>query len=137
MHSNGIPGPCVHSWVSAHNVKRAIEVLEELVGIEVDKLPKATIANYMLLEARMVAQIQVADELTRADFSLNAENTLHSDGTSRKGHSYQTYDIKMNDGTTLVAGLLCVGGSDYQTQLDTFKEVVSGISDSFIEDTLI
>ena len=137
MHPNGIPGPCVHSWVSARNVKRAIEVLEELVGIEVDKLPKATIANYMLLEARMVAQIQVADELTRADFSLNAKNTLHSDGTSRKGHSYQTYDIKMNDGTTLVAGLLCVGGSDSQTQLDTFKEVVSGISDSFIEDTLI
>lgn len=44
---------------SAHNVERAIEVvLKELVGIEVDKLPKATFANYMLLEARMVAQIK-------------------------------------------------------------------------------
>ena len=45
--------------LTAHNVERAIEVvLKELVGIEVDKLPKATFANYMLLEARMVAQIK-------------------------------------------------------------------------------
>ena len=38
--------------LSARNVERAIEVvLKELVGIEVDKLPKATFANYILLEA--------------------------------------------------------------------------------------
>ena len=37
--------------------------------------------------------MQVADELTRADFSINADSTLHSDGTSKKGHSYETYDM--------------------------------------------
>ena len=38
--------------LSARNVERATEVvLKELVGIEVDKLPKATFANYILLEA--------------------------------------------------------------------------------------
>ena len=121
--------------LSARNVERAMEVvLKELVGIEVNKLPKTTFANYMLLEARMVAQIQVADELTRVDFSINADSTLHSDGTSKKGHSYQTDDIQINDGTTLVAGLRCVGGGDAQTQLDTFKEVINGISDSIIKD---
>ena len=42
----------------------------------------------MLWEARYVAQIHVADELTNA-----VENsTLYSDGTSKKGHSYATLD---------------------------------------------
>ena len=82
----------------------------------------------------MVAQIQVVNELTRADFSINADSTLRSDSTSKKGHSYQTYDKQINDGTTLVAGLRCVGGGDAQTQLDTVKEVINDISDSVIKD---
>ena len=81
--------------LSARNMQHATEVvLKELTGIEVEQLPKTTFANYMLLEARMLAQIQVEDELTTADFIINEENTVHSDGTSKKGHSYLTYDIK-------------------------------------------
>ena len=121
--------------LSARNVQHAIEVvLKELAGIEVEQLPKTTFANYMLLEARMLAQIQVADELTSADFIINEENTLHSDGTSKKGHSYLTYDIKKNDGTVLVAGLRSVGGGDAQTQLNTLKEVVKDLGESVGDD---
>ena len=88
----------------------------------------------MLLVARILAQIQVADELTSADFIINEENTLHSDGTSKKGHSYLTYDIKKNDGTVLVAGLRSVGGGDAQTQLNTLKEVVKDLGESVGDD---
>ena len=71
--------------LSVRNVQHAIEVvLKELAGIEVEQLLKTTSVNYMLLEARILAQIQVADGLTTADFIINEENTLHSDGTSKK-----------------------------------------------------
>ena len=121
--------------LSARNVQHAIEVvLKELAGIEVEQLPKITFANCMLLEERMLAQIQVADELTSADFIINEENTLHSDGTSKKGHSYLTFDIKKNDGTVLVAGLRSVGGGDAQTQLNILKEVVKDLGESVGDD---
>ena len=113
--------------VSTRNVKNVIEIaLRDLLGIEVTQLPKPTFANYMLWEARYVAQIHVTDELTNA-----VENsTLYSDGTSKKGHSYATFDYQKPDGTIIVTGLRCAGGGDTQTQLDTFKEILSEISES-------
>ena len=94
----------------------------------------------MLWEARYVAHIHVADELTNA-----VENsTLYSDGTSKKGYSYATFDYQKPDGTIIVTGLRCVGGGDAQTQLDTFKEILSEISEnsgntdsSFISKTFV
>ena len=80
-----------------------------------------------------MAQIHVADELTSADFGIVPNNTLHSDGTSKKGYGYQTYDIRMKDGTALVAGLRSVGAGDSQTQLDTFKEVIGDLEKSLGE----
>ena len=90
---NGKYDDCIHmvyqdlmctAGLSARNVQHAIEVvLKELADIEVEQLPNTAFANYMLLEARMLAQIQVSDEVT-ADFIINEENTLHSDRTSKK-----------------------------------------------------
>ena len=37
--------------------------MTDLAGIEVDRLPKTTAAKYITLEARGIAQIQVASEL--------------------------------------------------------------------------
>ena len=113
--------------LSTHNVEKVVEiVLRDLLGIEVTQLTKPTFANYMLLEARYVAQIHVADKLTKA-----VENsTLYSDGTSKKGHSYATFDYQKPGGTIIVTGLRCVGGGDAQTQLDMFKEILSEISES-------
>ena len=80
----------------------------------------------MLWEARHVAQIHVADELTNA-----VENsTLYSHDKSEKGYSYATFEYQKADGTILVTSLRCVGGGDAQTQLDTFMEILFEISES-------
>ena len=87
--------------LSIRNVQKVIKsVLHDLMGIEAVKLPGRTFANYMLLEARYVAQIQVADELSKTFCEIDPQlNTLHSDGTTKKGHGYMTYDINKADGT--------------------------------------
>ena len=53
------------------------------MGIEVGKLQKVLLANYSFLEGRMVAQIQVAYDLTM---------------TKNKSCLYLRYDIRRNDG---------------------------------------
>ena len=96
--------------LSSQNVEKVLEiVLRDLLEIEVPQLPGKTFSNLMMLEALYVAQIHVADELSSIILN-DPDNTLHSDGTSKKGHSYLTYDYTKGDGTTLVTGLRCVGG---------------------------
>ena len=106
--------------LSCRSIEKVIEtVLDKLADTEVERLPKPTFAKYMLLEARGLAQIHVASELiagkpcknstfhkekfeVEVPRSLNDifpsstssnNNTVHSDGTSKKGRSYTIYDI--------------------------------------------
>ena len=113
--------------VSSRNVEKVVRiVLEKLAGITYDRLPKATFSKDMLYEARALAQFQVASELKCSD----ADFCLQSDGTSKKGHSYMTYDASKKSGEVFVLGLREVGSGDAQAQLDLLKEVVGDISDA-------
>ena len=113
--------------VSSRNVEKVVRiVLEKLAGITCDRLPKATFSKDMLYEARALAQFQVASELNCSD----ADFCLQSDGTSKKGHSYMTYDASKKSGEVFVLGLREVGSGDAQAQLDLLKEVVGDISDA-------
>ena len=50
--------------VGTENIQNVVRtVLEKLAGLECERLPKATFARYMYLEARQLAQIQVAEKL--------------------------------------------------------------------------
>ena len=113
--------------VSSRNVEKVVQiVLEKLAGITCDQLPKATFSKGMLYEARALAQYQVASELNCSD----ADFCLQSDGTSKKGHSYMTYDVSKKSGEVFVMGLQEVGSGDAQAQLELLKEVVGDISDT-------
>ncbi len=116
--------------VSTLNVEGVIrKVLKNIAGIEVDRLPKATFSKYMLLEARSLSQMQVADELMK---NWDNENkTLHSDGTSKHGRSFSTYDIVKYDGSCFIAGLSKVSGGDSETQLRVLEDVLGDVSETF------
>ena len=140
---NGKYDDCIHmvyqdlmctAGLSARNVQHAIEVvLKELADIEVEQLPNTAFANYMLLEARMLAQIQVSDQVT-ADFIINEENTLHSDRTSKKIiHIWPMTSIKMMT-LSCFAALSSVGDGVAQTQLKTLKEILNDIGESVGDD---
>ena len=75
--------------------------MEKLANVEVGRLPKVTFAKDMFLEARALSQIQLVSVLTE---NTDDNLTLHSDGTSKHGHSYTTLDVKKGD-DVLVVGL--------------------------------
>lgn len=58
-------------------------VLNKLGGVKIDRLPKKTFAEIMLVEAKALAQIQSVDAMINSDAC-----TLHTDGTKRKGREY-------------------------------------------------
>ena len=112
--------------VSTRNIEGVIRSVLKTVGVNVGRLPKETFAKYMLFEARALAQLQVADELSE---NWDTENrTLHTDGTSKKGRSFITYDIVKDDGKCLIAGLREVGGGDSSTQLKVLENVLADVS---------
>ncbi|XP_066935310.1 reticulocyte-binding protein 2-like [Clytia hemisphaerica] len=125
--------------ISTANVQHAVRtVLKQLAGLEIDRLPKATFAKYMLLEARGLAHIHVASVL--ADEPSNC-NTMQSDGTSKKGRTFMTYDMSTSSGKSMILGLRESGGGDASTQLKIFQEVVDDLSkttsdDSFFNKTM-
>ena len=88
-------------------------------NVEVIRLPKVTFAKDMLLEARALSQL--VSVLTK---NTDENLTLHSDGTSKHGDT--TLDAKKGD-YALVLGLREVGGTDAQSQLNLFKEVLDEI----------
>ena len=89
--------------VGTANVEEIIHtVLKKLANMECDRFPKPTFSKYMLLEARALSQIQVADTVLK-DWDT-AHNTLASDGTSKYNKSYITYDITRKDGIDLCLG---------------------------------
>ena len=78
----------------AHNigikkVEPVIRAVLNLANVTCSQLPQHTAISDMLLEARALSQIQLAETLT-----VTENNTLHSDGTTKFGQKYQ---ISTND----------------------------------------
>ena len=83
-----------------------------------------------LLEARSLAQIQVVDELVDGFDSEN--RTSRSDGTSKKGHSFITFDIVNDAGKTSVAGVHEVSSGDAQSQLQVLENILEDVCAMFV-----
>ena len=79
----------------------------------------------MLIEAHGLAQLQIASEL--ADYEENL--VLQSDGTSKKSHSFTTFNVSKSNGQFHVLGLCEVGSGDAETQLHILEEVVGDVNE--------
>ena len=66
-------------------------VLKNIAKVKLDSVPKSTFSRLMYTEARGLSQIQVAESLLESYES--SARTLHTDGTSKSGTHYGTYDI--------------------------------------------
>ena len=108
--------------LSTWNVEKVMKIVpEELAGIECDRLPKSTFSKYMLIEAQ---GLQIASELAGCEDDL----VLQSDGMSKKGHSFSTFDAAKSNGQFYVLDMREVGAGDVQSQLDLLKEIIGDLS---------
>jgi len=116
--------------VSTNNVEEVIRTcFQRIEGRELGRLPKSTFAKYMLHEARALAQIQVAQELL--DGWDTDSRTLHSDGTSKHGRSFVTYDVVKESGEGLLLGLREIASGDSTTQLNVLERLLSDVVNMF------
>ena len=78
--------------VSANKIEKVVNiVLTKIAGLQVDRLPKSAYAKYVGIEVRGMAQYHVASVLSAESECQNM--VLHSDGTTKFGCSYTTFDV--------------------------------------------
>ena len=83
--------------VGINNIERFVRtVLTNFTNMNIECLPKATFARPMHTESRRLSQLQVAESLLK-DYDSSCR-TLHTDGTSKFGKHYGTYDVVTDQG---------------------------------------
>ena len=114
--------------VGISNIEQvAHTVLTNFTNMNIECLPKATFARLMYTESRRLSQPQVAEELLK-DYE-SSSRTLHTDGTSKFGKHYGTYDVVTDQGQTLTAVLTLTSG-DTKTQVNVLIDIFSEIEGS-------
>ena len=94
--------------VSANKNEKVVNiVLTKITRLQVDRLPKSTYAKDIGIEVRGMAQYHVASELSAESECQNM--MLHSDGTTKFGCPYTTFDVQKSDGQLLVVGMRAAG----------------------------
>ncbi|KAJ8028418.1 hypothetical protein HOLleu_30638 [Holothuria leucospilota] len=110
--------------VCANNVESVIRsVLKHLSQISDIRLPRKTFAKCMFLEGRALAQLQCLDVLIKAAVDGEAV-ILGTDGTTKWGHKYGTYDASFSDGSVQVIGLREMSSGSAECTLYVLKEVI-------------
>ena len=116
------------SGVSIKQTKNAImTVLRNIVDIPINEteLPDETFARCQYEEARLLAMVQLGTTLVK-DFD-KSDRTLQTDGTSKFGKHYGTFDISCKSGEKFVLGLRPMVSGNSETILSGLKEILQEI----------
>ena len=110
--------------VGVRNVAPIIRcVLRCLMHKSARRLPSYGITCQMLLESLTVAQAQLGDELSQ----VSGSTTLQTDGTTKFGEHFSTYDIRTEEAVTYTLGIRHVFSGSAKNTLETFQEILSDI----------
>jgi hypothetical protein len=101
-------------------------VVQKLTGKTLSRLPSTGVKSRLLLEAKMVANQQVAKVL----LSTGKTFTLHQDGTSKFHRHFQSFQFTSNTGLQFSARLIEVGSGDATSLFETFKDLISDLAES-------
>ena len=106
--------------VGIQNVEPIIRsVSSNIFKAELGRLPGTSKLAEMLVEARTVSHLQLAEQIPKEQF-----NTLHTDGTTKFGHKYGQVSTETSCYTLGLADMQ--SGSAAQT-LEVLKQVLSDI----------
>ena len=108
--------------VGIKNVEPVIRsVLKHIASIEVKALPQSTSLVRMFTEMKGLACQQLAEDLAKQD-----NLTLHSDGTSKYGQHYYSFQVSTSDSAYSLGMAEMLTGSTNQV-LHTFVQILSDI----------
>ena len=111
--------------VGIRNIKAVItSVLKNIAHKSVDRLPHHTALCDMMIESLTIAQVQLADQLTKEECNYL---TLQTDGTTKYGQHFATYDIATED-TVYHLGLRHIFSGSAQSTLDVFTEILDDLN---------
>ena len=119
--------------VSLNKVNGVIQtVVQQITGKTLSRLPSAGVRSRLLVEAKRVAQCQVAtamiDNGPRSE--LQYGNCLHQDGTSKFHRHFQSFQVTTAEKRTYSIGLTEVGARDTVTMMEAFKTQVEELGSS-------
>ena len=121
---------CVYELLSLNvgvrNIAPIIRcVLKNVAHKSVSRLPSHGLTCQMILESLTIAQAQLGERLGGKDLEFN---TLQTDGTTKYGEHYSTYDVNTaSDETTYTLGIRHVFSGSAMDTLETFKEILDDI----------
>ncbi len=105
--------------VGVRNVEPiVISVLKNLIGVDIDRVPKYSTIIGMLSEMKAIAYQQLSDELVTTEFT-----TLHSDGTTKFGQHYGSFQIS-TENSAYALGLMEMSSGSANTTLDCLKHYI-------------
>ena len=110
--------------IGVRNVKAVIDsALRNTACRQADRLPKQT-ALFTMLECLTLAQAQLGEQLSQDD---DAHYTLQTDGKTKYGQHFATFDIATVHGTFSL-GLRYVFSGSGQNTLETLLEIVDDLN---------
>ena len=110
--------------VGVRNVKPVITaVLNKIAHKQVNRLPGRSVLCDMMVECLTIAQAQLGEELSQ---EIADNCTLQSDGTSKYGTHFSTYDITTTE-ETYTLGLRHVFSGSAQNTMDTLLEILEDL----------
>ena len=122
---------CVYELLSLNvgvrNVGPVIRcVMKNVAHKSVSRLPSHGLTCQMILESLTVAQAHLGEKLGEAEGLDN--HTLQTDGTTKYGDHFITYDVKTSeDQPAYTLGLRHIFSGSSTDTLDTFKEILDDI----------
>ena len=120
---------CVYELLSLNvgvrNVRSIIQsVLNNIAHKSVGRLPSHGLTCQMIIESLTAAQAQLGQELLKSDCPL----TIQTDGTTKHGDHFATYDISTSkDEQPYTLGLRHIFSGSAMDTMDTFKEILQDI----------
>ena len=99
-------------------------MLTKIAHKSVSRLPSYGLTCQMILESLTLVQAQLAEKLSQTD----GYSTLQTDGTTKFGEHYATYDVRTSEAeTAYTLGVRHVFSGSAQNTLDTLKEILDDI----------
>ncbi|XP_077869048.1 uncharacterized protein LOC144360010 [Saccoglossus kowalevskii] len=116
--------------VSMNAVNNVIStVLQKLAGRNVGRLPSNALKSTLLVEAKHIAAVQVAEAM-----SSSSNHCLHQDGTSKFHKHYQGYQVTLSSGRTMTLGMQQLSGGTTSDIVDAFKDTIGDLADTIVSD---